>query len=81
VIDQHRHNSNAVAKAEPKAVTKAVIIEKDAKLDQLLTADAVFLTNSLMGIQQVSQIDGQTIEQNKAIETLSTEFNRQFIQD
>ena len=81
VIDQYRHNSNVVAKAEPKAVTKAVIIEKDAKLDQLLTADAVFLTNSLMGIQQVSQIDGQTIEQNKAIETLSTEFNRQFIQD
>lgn len=80
VIDQYAQNSNAVAKAEPKAVTKAVIIEKDAKLDQLLTADAVFLTNSLMGIQPVSQIDGQTIEQNKAIETLSTEFNRQFIQ-
>ena len=72
VIDQYAQNSNAVA--------KAVIIEKDAKLDQLLTADAVFLTNSLMGIQPVSQIDGQTIEQNKAIETLSTEFNRQFIQ-
>ena len=73
LIDQHAQNSSAV--------TKAVIIEKYAKLDQLLTADAVFLTNSLMGIQQVSQIDGQTIKQSKAVETLSTEFNRQFIQD
>ena len=81
LIDQHAQNSNAVAKAETKTVTKSVIIEKDAKLDQLLTADAVFLTNSLMGIQQVSQIDGQTIKPSKAVETLSTEFNRQFIQD
>lgn len=73
VIDQCTQNSNAV--------TKAVIIEKDAKLDQLLTADAVFLTNSLMGIQPVTQIDGQSIVQNKIIETLATEFNRQFIQN
>lgn len=76
VIDQCAQNSNAAT----KSVTKSVIIEKDAKLDQLLTADAVFLTNSLMGIQTVSQIDGQAIAHNKIIETLSTEFNRQFIQ-
>ena len=81
VIDQYTQNVNAVAKAETKAVTKAVIIEKDAKLDQLLTADAVFLTNSLMGIQPVTQIDGQAIAQNNIIETLATEFNRQFIQN
>jgi len=73
VIDQNTQNSNAV--------TKSVIIEKDAKLDQLLTADAVFLTNSLMGIQPVTQIDGQAIAQNNIIETLATEFNRQFIQN
>ncbi|MBQ0731222.1 MAG: aminodeoxychorismate lyase [Oleispira antarctica] len=56
-----------------------VIIEKCAKLDQLLTADAVFLTNSLIGIQKVTEIDSQVITQSTKIETLATEFNRQFI--
>ena len=72
VIDQLGHNS--------AVVTEAVIVEKDAKLDQLLTADAVFLTNSLMGIQKITQIDGHAIKQNKATEALAEEFSRQFIQ-
>jgi 4-amino-4-deoxychorismate lyase len=56
-----------------------VIVEKCAKLDQLLTADAVFLTNSLMGIQKVTEIDGQAIAQSPQVAVLATDFNRQFV--
>jgi 4-amino-4-deoxychorismate lyase len=56
-----------------------VIIEKDAKLDQLITADGVFITNSLMGIQKVTEIDGQLIAQSSKVEELASEFKRQFI--
>jgi 4-amino-4-deoxychorismate lyase len=56
-----------------------VIIEKCAKLDQLLNADGVFLTNSLMGIQKVTEIDGQVISQSPKVEQLATDFSRQFI--
>jgi 4-amino-4-deoxychorismate lyase len=56
-----------------------VIIEKCAKLDQLLTADAVFLTNSLLGIQKVTEIDGQVITQSPKVDELAIDFNRQFI--
>ncbi|MEH6447282.1 MAG: aminodeoxychorismate lyase [Oleispira sp.] len=57
----------------------AVIIEKDAKLDQLLTADAVFLTNSLMGIQKVTAIDGQKVAQSVMVDVLAKAFNQQFV--
>jgi 4-amino-4-deoxychorismate lyase len=56
-----------------------VIIEKGAKLDQLLAADAVFITNSLLGIQQVTEIDGHVINQDHEIEVLATNFNQQFL--
>lgn len=56
-----------------------VIVEKCAKLDQLLAADAVFLTNSLMGIQAVSQIDGHVLKQSSKVDVLAAEFNQQFI--
>lgn len=60
----------------------AVIIEKDTKLDRLLTADAVFLTNSLMGIKSVAEIDNQAIRQNaaanKRVAHLAALFNAQF---
>ncbi|MFT4907865.1 MAG: 4-amino-4-deoxychorismate lyase [Oleispira sp.] len=56
-----------------------VIIEKCAKLDRLLNADGVFLTNSLMGIQKVAEIDGQVISQSPKVEQLATDFSRQFI--
>lgn len=56
-----------------------VIIEKCAKLDRLLNADGVFLTNSLMGIQKVTEIDGQVISQSPKVEQLATDFSRQFI--
>lgn len=56
-----------------------VIIEKCAKLDRLLNADGVFLTNSLMGIQKVTEIDGQVIFQSPKVEQLATDFSRQFI--
>lgn len=58
---------------------RAVIIKKGVKLDQLLTSDGVFLTNSLMGIQPVSQIDGQAITQSNKIDVLAMNFNQQFV--
>ena len=66
VINQQGHKS-------------AVIIEKDAKLDQLLTADGVFITNSLMGIRKVTEIDGQMIAQSSTVEALASAFKQQFI--
>ena len=56
-----------------------VVIEKCAKLDQLLMADAVFLTNSLIGIQAVTEIDDQLIAQSPDVEALAAAFDRQFI--
>lgn len=56
-----------------------VKIEKQVKLDQLLTADGVFVTNSLIGIQVVGEIDGQSIVQNSRIDEIDREFNRQYI--
>ncbi len=59
--------------------TSPVVIEKGAKLDQLLRADGVFLTNSLMGIQKVLMIDGQNVAQNPVINTLAADFEQQFV--
>lgn len=60
-----------------------VIIKKDSKLDQLLSADAVFLTNSLIGVKQVVEIDSQVISRCERaynfIEHLTDVFNAQFI--
>jgi len=58
---------------------RPVIIEKNVKLDRLLNADGVFLTNSLIGIQSVAEIDGQTIAQNCQVDELATNFNRQYV--
>jgi 4-amino-4-deoxychorismate lyase len=66
IIEQGRSNS-------------PVIIEKGAKLDQLLAADAVFITNSLLGIQKVTEIDGHVINQNWKVEGLAANFNQQFL--
>jgi len=55
-----------------------VTIKKNVKLDLLLTADAVFLTNSLMGIQKVIEIDGQKIGQHTLIDSLAKTFEEQF---
>lgn len=59
-----------------------VIIKKDTKLDQLLSADAVFLTNSLMGVKRVVEIDSQVIPDCRRahglIEYLTGAFNAQF---
>lgn len=56
-----------------------IIINPQAKLDLLLTADAVFLTNSLIGIQTVTEIDGQPIAQNKYVAILADAFNQQYV--
>jgi 4-amino-4-deoxychorismate lyase len=66
VINQKSHNLS-------------VITKKNVKLDQLLTADGVFITNSLMGIQKVAEIDGQKVAQHSMIDTLGKAFNQQFV--
>lgn len=55
-----------------------VVVRQQTKLDELIAADAVFLTNSLMGIQAVSQIDGQEIAQSPLVEKLAEDFALQF---
>jgi 4-amino-4-deoxychorismate lyase len=56
-----------------------VIISAQAKLDLLNAADAVFLTNSLIGIQAVAEIDGQAITQNNQVDFLADAFNQQYL--
>ena len=56
-----------------------VIINQQSKLNSLNDADAVFLTNSLMGIQAVSEIDGQEIAQSHLVNDLADDFAKQFM--
>lgn len=66
--------------ADPYELLKSpVIIKKGAKLDELLSADAVFLTNSLLGIQPVQTIDGHAVAQSAWVDTLAKAFNDQFL--
>lgn len=55
-----------------------VVIKKAAKLDELLTSDAVFLTNSLLGIKPVQTIDGHVVAQSACVEAMAMAFNDQF---
>lgn len=64
---------------EKHADENPVNIEKSTKLDQLLMADAVFLTNSLIGIQKVTEIDGHKISQDSLVDKLAADFSQQFI--
>ncbi len=65
--------------ADPyELLTSPVIIKKAAKLDELLSADAVFLTNSLLGIQSVQTIAGHAVAQSAWVDTLAKAFNDQF---
>lgn len=57
---------------------QAVNIVEKTKLDQLLDADGVFITNSLMGIQAVAEIDGQKIKHSQEIAQLAERFNQQY---
>lgn len=63
---------------EQKLKTTPVIIQKNAKLDQLLTADGVFVTNSLLGIKEVNKILDQKIPQCADIKVLAAKFEQQF---
>jgi 4-amino-4-deoxychorismate lyase len=64
--------------SQQKEIKETVNIVEKAKLDQLLTADGVFICNSLMGIQPVVEIDGQKINQADSISILAKQFNQQF---
>lgn len=56
----------------------SINIVRDVKLDQLLMSEGVFLTNSLVGIKKVHQIDGHKIADNTQIDFIAAEFNSQF---
>lgn len=66
-----------IARAEQS--TQPVVVRQQTKLDELLAADAVFLTNSLMGIQTVSKIDGHEIAQSPLVDELAENFSLQFV--
>ncbi|NRA24952.1 MAG: aminodeoxychorismate lyase [Oleispira sp.] len=58
-------------------------IEKYANVEQLLSADAVFISNSLIGIQLVAEIAGQPIASvaHGRVQRLAEEFNRFYLLD
>jgi 4-amino-4-deoxychorismate lyase len=58
-----------------------VKVEKCCEIKQLMSADAVFITNSLIGIQAVSEIAGQSIISTgrEAVKRLAEEFNRYYL--
>lgn len=56
-------------------------IVKSVKLARLLAADAVFISNSLMGIQLVNNIAGHQIPLSNLVTALSDEFNQQYSLD
>lgn len=62
-----------------KPLGNSIVIVKDAKLDQLLSSEGVFLTNSIMGIKKVAEIDGQAINQSTLIDEISDRFNHQYM--
>lgn len=70
------------AENNPLINLPAVIIEKNTKLNRLLAADAVFLTNSLMGIKRVAEINKQAIVETalgcERVNGLAELFNAQF---
>lgn len=57
----------------------SINIVRDVKLDELLMAEGVFLTNSLVGVKKVRQVDGHSIADSAQIDLITAEFNRQFI--
>jgi 4-amino-4-deoxychorismate lyase len=57
----------------------SINIVRDVKLDELLMAEGVFLTNSLVGVKKVHQIDGHKIADSAKVDLIAAEFNSQFI--
>lgn len=53
-------------------------VVKSVKLLRLLAADAVFISNSLSGIQLVTNIAGHQIPLSNRVKALSDEFNQQY---
>jgi len=52
-----------------------VQIIKSVNLERLLSADAVFISNSLSGIQSISLIAGNKIPVSDSVSKLASEFN------
>jgi 4-amino-4-deoxychorismate lyase len=61
------------------SVTSAPLkIIKSVKLQRLLSADAVFISNSLIGIQSVENIAGHKTPLSDVVKELTDEFNQQY---
>jgi len=61
------------------ATSKPLRVIKSVKLQRLLSADAVFITNSLIGIQSVDNIAGHQISLSSTVKELADEFNQQYL--
>ena len=58
--------------------SKPLRVIKSVKLQRLLSADAVFISNSLIGIQSVDNIAGHQISLSATVKELADEFNQQY---
>ena len=61
--------------------SKTLQVVKSVKLECLLSADAVFISNSLTGIQLVSNIAGHQIPLSNLVKALADDFNQQYSLD
>lgn len=50
------------------------IIEKEITLEELLTADEIFITNSLLGIMGISKIENRILKENKLTNLIRKEY-------
>lgn len=64
-----------------ESTLKPLQILKAVKLERLLSADAVFISNSLSGIQWVNNIAGHQIPLSNLVKVLSDKFNQQYFLD
>lgn len=55
------------------ALENAVQVINDVKLERLINADAVYICNSLMGLQKVTEIDGQKIAKQDSVHALDVQ--------
>ncbi len=50
------------------------VIEKEITLEELLTADEIFITNSLLGIMGISKIENRILKENKLTNLIRKEY-------
>jgi len=60
------------------ATSTPLQVVKSVKLQRLLAADAVFISNSLIGIQSIDNIAGHQISLSTTVKELADDFNQQY---